>query len=289
MDAKQIAAQSAKAEKFRALHQGPKLLVLPNAWDAASAALVQAAGFPAIATTSAGCAIALGFADGNRVPRDEMVAAVRRIAAAVDIPVSADMEAGYGDGAESAARLARELVEAGAIGLNLEDGTGDDSKPFKDLGQSVDEIRALRETSDSLGVRLVINARTDTFWEGRGTPEENLDAALNRCKAYRAAGADSSFIPGIKDLALIERFARKVGGPLNVLAWPGMPSFERLERAGLRRLSFGGTTSRVAYGNFYRVLKDLLSGESVEEILKSGGITYQEMNALFAKRAASAN
>lgn len=277
--------QAAKAERFRALHQGPKLLVLPNAWDAASAALVQAAGFPAIATTSAGCAVALGFADGNRVPRGEMLAAVRRIAAAVEIPVSADMEAGYGFGPENAARLARELVETGAIGLNLEDGTGDASKPFKDLSQSVDEIRAIRESGDASGVRLVINARTDTYWEGKGTPEENFAEAMRRCSAYREAGADCSFLPGLKDLALIDRFVRDVGGPLNVLAWPGMPAFSELERIGLRRLSFGGTASRSAYGNFRRLLQQLVTGGGVEEILSSYGLTYQEMNALFAKRS----
>lgn len=289
MTSQKMIELSAKAERFRALHAGPKLLVLPNAWDAASAVLIQAAGFPAIATSSAGCANALGFADGNQVPRGEMLAAVRRIAAAVDIPVSADMEAGYGSGPESASRLAQELIDAGAIGLNLEDGTGDAAKPFKDLSQSVEEIRALRETGDRAGVRLVINARTDTYWEGRGTAEENFAEAMRRCTAYREAGADCSFLPGLKDLALIERFVREVGGPLNVLPWPGMPPFSELERAGLRRLSFGGTTSRVAYGNFYRVLKGLWNGERVEEILKSGGVTYQEMNALFARRATSAN
>ena len=278
--------QAAKAEKFRDLHKGPKLLVLPNAWDAASAVLIQAAGFPGIATSSAGCANALGFADGNQVPRGEMLAAVRRIAAAVDIPVSADMEAGYGFGPENAARLARELVEAGAIGLNLEDGTGNASKPFKDLSQSVDEIRAIRESGDSAGVRLVINARTDTYWEGKGTPEENFAEAMRRCSAYREAGADCSFLPGLKELALIERFVREVGGPLNILPWSGMPAFSELERVGLRRLSFGGTASRSAYGNFRRLLQQLVTGGGVEEILGSYGLTYQEMNALFVKRSA---
>lgn len=288
MNAVRKSEQAAKAEKFRKLHAGPKLLVLPNAWDAASAALIQAAGFPAIVTSSAGCASALGFSDGNRIPREEMLGSVRHIAAAVEIPVSADMESGYGSGAENAARLASELIDAGAIGLNLEDGTGDASKPFKHSAESVEEIRAIRKTSDAAGVRLVINARTDTFWEGRGTPEENFTEAVKRCRAYRDAGADCSFVPGLKDAKLIERFVREVGGPLNVLAWPGMPPFAELERAGLRRLSFGGTTSRVAYGNFRRVLQTLSGGESVEEILKSGGITYEEMNALFAKRAVRA-
>ncbi|HET9402036.1 MAG TPA: isocitrate lyase/phosphoenolpyruvate mutase family protein [Candidatus Acidoferrales bacterium] len=278
---------AAKADAFRALHAGPKLLVLPNAWDAASAVLIQAAGFPAIATSSAGCASALGFGDGNQVPRKEMLAAVRRIAASVEIPVSADMESGYGSGPESASRLAEELIEAGAIGLNLEDGTCDAAKPFKDLSQSVEEIRAIRETSDRAGVRLVINARTDTYWEGRGTADENFAQAMRRCRAYCEAGADCSFLPGLKDLALIERFVSEVGGPLNVLPWPGMPGFTELERIGLRRLSFGGTTSRSAYGNFRRLLQELANGGGVEEILKGYGLTYQEMNSLFAKRSAA--
>lgn len=287
MTSQKNAELSAKAERFRVLHTGPKLLVLPNAWDAGSAVLIQAAGFPAVATSSAGCANALGFADGNNAPREEMLAAVQRIAAAVEIPVSADMESGYGGGPDSAARLAHELIEAGAIGLNLEDGTGDAAKPFKDLSQSVEEIRAIRETGDRAGVRLVINARTDTYWEGRGTAEENFAEAMRRCRAYRQAGADCSFLPGLKDLELIARFVREVGGPLNVLPWPGMPAFAELERAGLRRLSFGGTTSRSAYGNFRRLLQELSKGEGVEEILKGYGLTYQDMNALFAKRSAA--
>ena len=276
-------AQTAKAERFRALHAGPKILILPNAWDAASAALVEAAGFPAIATSSAGCANAMGFADGNCAPRAEMLAAVARIAAAVELPVSADLEGGYGAGAENAAQLARELLGAGAIGLNLEDGTGNPAKPFKDLPQSLDEIRAIREAGKSAGVHILINARTDTFWEGRGSPEENFAEAVRRCRAFHAAGADCTFVPGLENAELIARMVRETQAPLNVLIWPGMPPISDLERLGVRRLSFGGRPSRAAYGYFRELLAAVVQNGETSRFA-SPAISYDEMNRLFASR-----
>src|SRR5256884_5942728 len=153
--------QSQQAERFRALHTGPRMLVLPNAWDAVSARLIEEGGFPAIATSSAGVAWALGYADGERISRGEMLAVVRRIASSVRVPVTADMEAGYGTTPEAAAETARGVIAAGAVGLNLEDGTNDGR--LVDAALHQDRIRAMREVGAAAGGPLGINARADAF------------------------------------------------------------------------------------------------------------------------------
>jgi 2-methylisocitrate lyase-like PEP mutase family enzyme len=264
---------AAKADRFRALHAGPKLLVLANVWDAASARLVEAAGFAAIATSSAGVAHSLGYADGQFVPRQEMLAAVARIARIVELPVSADLEGGYGVGPENAARLAGELIAAGA------------TAKFKDLSQEVEEIHAIREVGAGAGVPLVINARTDTFWQGKEEKAKRFAEAVRRCRAYREAGADCLFVPGLSDAETIGAFVREIGAPLNVLAGTGAPNLEELSRLGVRRLSFGSSLGRAAYGHFRKLLFLVAEGTDFESIL-TGAVSYSELNALFASRGA---
>ena len=155
--------QAEKAERLRTLHRGPKILVLPNAWDVASARVIEEMGYPAIATSSAAIAATLGYPDGQRISRDEMLEVVGRIAQAVRVPVTADAEAGYGTTTDDAAQFAKELVGCGAVGLNFEDITGSDESSHVEVGLQVAKIQALRDTSKSLGVPLVINARTDIF------------------------------------------------------------------------------------------------------------------------------
>src|SRR2546430_2476315 len=191
--------QRDQAETFRKLHQGPELLVLPNAWDVATARLVEEAGFPAVATTSAGVAWALGYADGERISRDEMLAVVRRIAAAVRVPVTADLEAGYGATPEAAARTARDAIAAGAIGLNLEDGTNEGR--LLDASLHVERIQAVREAGAAAGVAIVVNARTDAFEIEQWTPAQRLAEAVRRANAYRAARADCPLVGHVSDTA----------------------------------------------------------------------------------------
>src|SRR5438046_5880441 len=189
--------QSQQAERFRALHAGPRLLVLPNAWDAISARLIEEAGFPAIATSSAGVAWALGYADGERISRGEMLAVVRRIVLGVRIPVTADVEAGYGATSEAAAETARGVIAAGAIGLNLEDAT--DEGRLLDLTLQVERVRAVREAGAAARVPLVVNARTDAFEMKQWSAAERFTAAVRRANAYRAARADCLFVPHVSD------------------------------------------------------------------------------------------
>jgi 2-methylisocitrate lyase-like PEP mutase family enzyme len=279
---------AAKANLFRELHHGPEMLVLPNAWDVASAKIVEAAGFRAIATSSAGVANALGYADGQRISRAEMLAAVERIAEATELPVSADLEAGYGSGPEGAAELARGLILAGAVGLNLEDATGNPVRPFKEIVQQVEEIRAIREAGKQAGVPLVINARTDIYLEAKGDPAGWFAETARRLTAYRDAGADCLFVPGVKDAAIIGALVREIRAPLNVLALVGMPSLGELRQLGVKRVSFGSGLMRACMGYLRKCLGRIQEAATFEAILE-GAIPYAELNDLMTRRAAAAS
>jgi 2-methylisocitrate lyase-like PEP mutase family enzyme len=236
--------QRAKAERLRELHRAPPILVLPNAWDAASAAAFAALeGCRAIATSSAAIAEAHGYPDGERIPRDEMLAAVARIARAVELPVTADLEAGYGDPAGTA----QAAIEAGAVGLNLEDGLGP-------VEEHATRIRAVRAVAESAGVPLVINARTDVFLRGDG----NVEEAIGRGNAYLAAGADCVFPIMVSDAAAIRRLAAEIRGPINVLHRPDVPPVAELERLGVVRVSTGSGLARIALAAAERAARELL-------------------------------
>ena len=249
------ATQSQKAQQFRALHEGPGMLVLPNAWDVIGARLIEEAGFPAIATSSAGVAWALGWPDGERISRGEMLAVVRRIALSVRIPVTADVEAGYGRTPEAAAETARGVIAAGAIGLNLEDGTNEGS--LLDLALQVERIRAVRQAGAPARVPLVVNARTDAFEVKQWTPAERFAAAVRRANAYHAAGADCLFVPHVSDAATIGQLAREIDGPLNVIAGPPAPPLSELERLGVRRASLGPRVVQATLGLIRRIAVEL--------------------------------
>src|SRR5215468_1052515 len=191
-----IREQARKAEQFRKLHHGPRMLLLPNAWDVASARILEEAGHPAIATTSAGIAYSLGYVDGQQISRDEMLTVVARIARAVRVPVTADLEAGYGTTPEAIAETVKAAIEAGAIGMNLEDLSGDEKNPLVDLPRQIEKIRAVRETGASMGVPFVLNARTDVFLAAVGPEEMRFERTVERLRAYAKAGADCVFAPG---------------------------------------------------------------------------------------------
>ena len=269
-----------KADELLKLHHGPRILVLPNVWDVASAKLVERAGFPAIATSSAAIENALGYPDGQRISRDEMLAAVARIAAKVHVPVTADLEAGYGSSPEEVARTAAGLLDAGAVGLNFEDGTGDARNPLAEIPEQVARIRTLREAGDRAGVHAVINARTDVFLDQVGDPESRFEHAVRRANAFRNAGADCLFIPGVYDAETIGKLVKAVNGPINILAGPAVPSIAELERLGVARLSFGSWPMRAAMRFFDRYLRELRS-QGTFTTLGKDAIPYAELNKLF--------
>jgi 2-methylisocitrate lyase-like PEP mutase family enzyme len=260
--------QSVKAESLRAMHLAPPILVLPNAWDAASARIFERAGARAIATTSAGVAFSLGHPDGQSVPRDLMLEAVARIAAAVSVPVTADMEAGYGRTPEELANTTLHLIQAGAVGLNLEDSTKDPSNPLFSLEEQVARVRAVKESAECASVRIVINARTDVFLGHIGEPAKRLDESVRRLNAYRSAGADCLFIPGVTDAGIISELVRRVSGPINVLIGPGMPSTAELQKLGVARVSAGSGIMRAALAFARDAAVELLTNGTYSGILE---------------------
>ncbi|HVC87227.1 MAG TPA: isocitrate lyase/phosphoenolpyruvate mutase family protein [Gaiellaceae bacterium] len=230
--------QSVKAELFRRLHQEPPILVLPNAWDVASArSLAALKGCRALATTSAAVARSLGFEDGEQAPREEMVEAARRIAAAVDVPVTADLERGYGDPAGTA----RAAWAAGLVGINFEDSTRAGLVP---LGEQVQAIGAIRDAVPE----LVVNARVDVFLRLGG----DVDEAVERANAYLTAGADCAY-PILCPPVSIPELARRIDGPMNVIVADGVPGPADLQELGVARLTWGGGLAGVAYAAAARV------------------------------------
>lgn len=238
--------QRAKAVAFRSA-QAEGVLVLPNAWDAASAALIAAGGAQAIATTSAGVSWSLGRPDGQNLTRAEMVDAVARIAAAVDLPVSADVEGGYGPGVAAVAETVAAVVEAGGVGINLEDSRAPGGPLFAVQDQA-DRIRAARAAARGAGLpELVVNARTDVFLFGIGPEPGRLDDVVARSRSYAEAGADSLFVPGLLDLGTLAELTARVELPVNVMAGPGAPSVDELRAAGVRRVTVGQAIAQAAY------------------------------------------
>jgi 2-methylisocitrate lyase-like PEP mutase family enzyme len=280
-------AQSRKAEILRRLHSGPRILLLPNAWDVASARVLEELGYPAIATTSAGVAFALGYPDGQRISRHEMLEVVSRIARAVRVPVTADMEAGYGTTPADMAETAREIVGAGAVGLNLEDVTGHAETSQVATELQKEKIRTIREVSASLGVSLVINARTDVYLMPIGPEATRFERTVERLRAYRAAGADCLFAPGISDRGLIEKLVKAVAAPLNILVTPTCPSIPELQKMGVARASVGSGLMRTTLGLVRRIGKELLE-RGTSTALFEGAIPFAEVNELIERAASRA-
>src|SRR5271167_2731420 len=275
--------QRAKAEAFRAMHDRSRILVLPNAWDAMSARVIEEAGARAIATTSAGVAFAVGYPDGEAMPRDEMIAAIARIARVVTIPVSADIESGFAHDAREVAETVRHVIDAGAVGINLEDQVHDGTHSLYDLDEAIDRVRAAREAADSAGVPLVINARTDVYLLAVGEPDTRFEHAVRRANAYRKAGADCLFIPAVTRRADIERIVPALEGPLNLLAFPGIPTVAELERLGVARLSVGTRLTLGAMSALKKTAVELLSTGTYDRTLVAA-TTYADANRLMAGR-----
>jgi 2-methylisocitrate lyase-like PEP mutase family enzyme len=254
-----------KADVFRDLHR--PTLVLPNAWDVASARIFERAGFPAIGTTSAGIAYTLGYADGQQVSREEMLEVVARIAKSVKVPVTADGESGYGDAVETA----RAVWSAGAVGMNLEDTAG--SPDLLDLPSMIREIRKAVP-------KMVINARTDIILDQIGDASTRFDRAVERLKAYRDAGADCLFAPGVRDPETIGKLVKAVRGPLNILATAGGPSMVEMKSLGVARVSIGSGAMRATMGLTDRIARELRDHGTFASMIE-GAISYADSNRLF--------
>src|SRR5947207_10006818 len=245
--------QKAKVNAFCMMHHGKSILLLPNAWDVASARVFEGAGFGAIATTSAGIAFTLGYPDRQRISRKQMLQAVSRIATAIKVPVTADVEAGYGDRPEGSAQTALAVIESGAVGMNLEDASGHANHLLVNLQLQLEKIAAINESKRKTGVPIVLNARTDVYLLQVGAAEKRYDHALRRLAAFRDAGADCLFLPGLRDAATIGRMVKDLNSPLNILAGPGSPSVPELLQLGVARVILGSSAMRATLGLLGRI------------------------------------
>jgi 2-methylisocitrate lyase-like PEP mutase family enzyme len=268
-----------KAEALRRLHLEGPMLVLPNAWDAGSARIFVDAGFSALATTSAGIAFSLGYADGERISRDEMLAAVARITRRIAVPITADMEAGYGLAPPAVAETVRRVIDVGAVGMNLEDRM--EGKQLIDFPLAVERVHAARSAADAAGVPIVLNARTDAFEAPELRSEQRLEEAVKRGNAFREAGADSVFVPFVDDRDTIEALAQQIRAPLNILGTPNAPTLKELAQLGVRRVTFGSAPMRATLGLVRRMAREWRE-KGTYGTLEAYGIPFAELQQLFA-------
>ncbi|ASN18346.1 isocitrate lyase/PEP mutase family protein [Arthrobacter sp. YN] len=242
--------QNKTAAHFRSLHTSQKPLALSNAWDVASAVITEAAGAPAIATTSAGVAWSLGMPDGDRLDRERAVAVIASIVDAVNVPVTADIEGGYSETLEGIARTVADILEAGAVGINMEDGS-------RDPAEFAERLSAARKAAHEAGRELFINARTDVFLAGVGTLEQQVAEVLARAQKYVEAGADGIFVPGAADAETVAALAAGISVPVNVMVGAGSLSVGELGRLGVSRVSLGSSIAQAAYAVAQRAAEEL--------------------------------
>lgn len=257
---------------FHALHED--LIVLPNCWDAASAAVIEHAGAKALATSSAAVAWSLGAQDGNVLDRGLMLEHLRRICTVANVPVSCDVEGGFGDSAADLAETTRLVIEAGAVGVNLEDALAGALRP---VDEAADRVRVVREAAETAGVDLFINGRTDSYLLGTA----DFDDTVARAAAYLEAGASGIFVPGVTDVDVVSRLTAAIDAPVNILVGPGAPSVRELRDAGARRISAGSSLAGAIFGHIDRASRELLDAGTYAEL--AGPRSWGEMNELFPK------
>jgi len=260
--------QSRKAADFLALHHGPKLLVLPNIWDAAGARMLESMGYPAVATASSSLANSLGYDDGQLISFDALLDAVRRIVSAVAVPVTVDIERGYADTPKGIAENVRRLIRTGVVGLNIEDSTVEGG-PLISAGEQAQRIRAIREMADGEGVHVVINARIDVYLGGfPGTYSQKLAETIDRARIYLDAGADCIYPITLGDLSALKALRDATHAPINVYANATAPSMRDLEAAGVSRLSLGPWMMRASLATLHAIARDLLDYGAYDRFVK---------------------
>lgn len=283
------ASQTALAQAFHQSHAGNEPLVLPNAWDAASARIIEQGGARAVATSSAAMAWALGCPDGEQLALDDLLGACRRIVEAVAVPVSIDIEQGYGDTAEDTAELVGALMQLGAVGINIEDGKDPASGQLADPRRLRERIACIRAVADHRGVPLFINARTDTYLTAALSGEARLQETLARALAYVDAGADGIFVPGLADAGEIERLAAALSVPLNIyVGYPGAPDVATLRRLGVRRISLGCGTLQAVLAHLARITEEALV-QGRFDLMGRHMLSVGEANGLFASPRAGSS
>jgi len=263
----------ASAELFRSLHSGPDLLVLTNAWDGVSAAVMVGLGAKAVATSSAAVAWSHGHPDGNALPVPLLIATLRDIARVVSVPITADIEAGYSDDPRTVGDTVGALIDVGVVGINIEDGAGTPDLLCR-------KIELARRAADRRGVPLFINARTDVILRRLVGGDDVIAEAISRAARYTAAGADGIFVPAVTGAAAIETMARGITRPLNVMARPGLPAARELHRLGVRRLSAAAWLARVGLKATREAASTFLATGDSDLLAEASG-PMVDYNALF--------
>jgi 2-methylisocitrate lyase-like PEP mutase family enzyme len=264
-----------RAKAFAALHAGPGILILPNAWDAGSARVIESAGATAIATSSAAVAWAHGYPDGQYMPFDTLLATVGEMTRVVKIPVSADIEAAYAQDPATAAITVARIVEAGAVGINIEDG----NDPPDLLARKIEN---LKNAAQKAGVELWVNARVDTYLRKLVSADRSYDETVTRARLYREAGANSIFAPAVTEAATIEKLVKAVVLPLNLLAWPGLPDGATLQKLGVRRLSAGSGIGKLILNRTLALAKAFLA-DGRSEPFNEGPLANPDINGMMRK------
>jgi 2-methylisocitrate lyase-like PEP mutase family enzyme len=258
------APQRAKAQALLDLHSGQKLLLLPNVWDPIGARILESKGYPAVATASAAISSSLGFQDGEKITRSTMLEIVSRISRAVDVPVTADMEAGYAVSTTELGDTVRALLDAGAVGMNIEDSL-QEGVALRPVDEQAERIAQVREAAAGRGIHLVINARVDVFLTGRFTgPEERIEEAVRRAAAYARAGADCIYPIGPGDVETLTTLRSRITQPLNALATPDAAPLDTMAAIGIQRVSFGPFIFRSCLGKFVDIVDALSRSEGYE-------------------------
>ena len=262
------------SDTFRTLHHRPNFLILPNAWDAGSARLIESLGATAIATTSAGVAWSRGYPDGDALPMEQLLATAREIARVIHVPLTIDIEGGYSSDPAVVAQVVAGVIDAGAAGINIEDGAA-----LPDLLCA--KIEAARQAASGTGVDLFINARTDVYLRALSSGDAAIEEVVRRAERYRAAGCDGLFVPGLVDGRAIEALAAAIDPlPLNIMLVPGLPSVTELRTRGVRRLSAGSAIAQAALGLISRLATDFLAGSS--DRMFAAATEYRTVNRLFS-------
>ncbi len=275
-------SQKDRAQDFRELHHGKKILILPNAWDVPSARVFENEGFPAVATSSAGLMISLGYPDGEVMGRDEFVSAVERIARVLSVPLSVDIVAGFGKTTKEVVATVKAILKAGGIGINIEDFAHATKKLFP-VEKQVENVKAIRRLGETSDIPLIVNARTDALRFGTGDDEAKFEETVRRAVAYRDAGADCVYPMGLTEPVSIKRFVKELDFPINVMVRKGLPPVSELERLGVARVSFGPSASYAAMGLLKRASKEVLE-EGTYQNLVDGAVAFDELNSLATPR-----
>ncbi len=274
--------QIERAKTFRALHDAP-VFVMANAWDVASARIFELAGFQAIGTTSAGISATLGFPDGQYIGVKDTADVVYRLVKHTNVPISADIEAGYSQTTEGVVESAQAVLKAGAIGINIEDSTGDSQHPLIATDLQQERIRAIADITSAQGVRLFINARTDVFLLSGEKAIHLLESAIERANAYIEAGADCIFVPDFENLdkSTISTLAAEISAPVNIIAGRKTPSLSELKKMGVTRVSLGPRHMRATFALLKKIATEIME-DGTFSFMTADTLSYSEINDMFS-------